>query len=129
MEILGDGHAVQLDANEIRMVLRHLERFERTVALLLDERREALPSHLQDEVVDLERFLVAEEWEGSELEEPVADGRYCCQLRVPGGGVVIQCNEFKAWAIFAWARCAALGVWNNASATMQGGRCSDMRGC
>jgi hypothetical protein len=54
---------------------------------------------------------------------------YCCIMRPTYGGPVVGCRGHNAWYPFASAACGAEAAWNQLSATLVEGRCSDQPQC
>ncbi len=112
-------------------VLRHLKEFEQIVKEF--ERREAkgtLSGEWRRPWGHLKHFLESEELEGSQEQKKAgSDGRYCCRLRTRETGQVINCRDYNAWYIFAWAACVAEALVGRFDATLRSGRCRSWRSC
>jgi len=126
---LTENGKVLLEKNEIEMVIRHFKKIESFLKQFHNiQSKKRMPEELQTQWKKLVAFLEKEELPGSFEKEGKVDGRYCCKL-TNRQGAIMNCRDYNAWYVFAWAACvgeALLAGWNG---TLVSGRCRRVSGC
>lgn len=115
MKIDKENNTAVLSAEEMQMVMRHLQQFEKLTERFQElEATHSLGTEWQRPWNELKSFLETEELEGSErgpLEaaegsgEDQADGYYCC--RIYQDGTLRRSVTYKTWFAWAWTKCIA----------------------
>jgi hypothetical protein len=125
-----ENNTAVLTADEMKMVIRHLQEFEKlTDHFQKLEATHSLGREWQHPWNELKSFLEAEELKGSErgpLEDAgesgkgEADGYYCCSVYL--NGTLIKRVTYKTWFAWAWTKCVAQTVLGN-NCTVTPGAC------
>lgn len=127
MKLMSNGDVV-LQKAEIEPLLRHLKRFESFFKVVaLQSSKDMLSGEIKTSWAKLKKYFESEELPGSE-EKGEVDGRYCCKLTGQGGRIM-NCRDYNAWYIFAWAACVAEAIAAGFNATLVSGRCRRVSGC